>query len=90
MNWPMLSMYIEHPGQPALGQPYLAVGLDLYDASPAALESVREMMRQSVTAVPEGVPVCTVALADEHDPVAMWLRAQARPFYDREAQASGY
>ena len=27
----------------------------------------------------------TVALADEHDPVAMWLRAQARPFYDREA-----
>ncbi|MFG2878108.1 enhanced serine sensitivity protein SseB C-terminal domain-containing protein [Streptomyces sp. NPDC048337] len=76
--------------QPALGSPYLAVGLDLYDASAPALESVREMMRQSVGAVPEGVPVCTVALADEHDPVAMWLRAQTRPFYDREGQAPAY
>ncbi|MEV8537233.1 enhanced serine sensitivity protein SseB C-terminal domain-containing protein [Streptomyces sp. NPDC051211] len=76
--------------QPALGLPYLAVGLDLYEASAPALESVREMMRQSVGAVPEGVPVCTVALADEHDPVAMWLRAQARPFYDREAHAPSY
>lgn len=76
--------------QPALGSAYLAVGLDLYDASAPALESVREMMRQSVGAVPEGVPVCTVALADEHDPVAMWLRAQTRPFYDREGQAAAY
>ncbi|MCP3757186.1 enhanced serine sensitivity protein SseB C-terminal domain-containing protein [Streptomyces sp. TBY4] len=76
--------------QPALGSPYLAVGLDLYDASAHALEAVREMMRQSVGAVPEGVPVCTVALADEHDPVAMWLRAQTRPFYDREGQAPAY
>lgn len=76
--------------QPALGSPYLAVGLDLYDASAPALESVREMMRQSVGVVPEGVPVCTVALADEHDPVAMWLRAQTRPFYDREGQAPAY
>ncbi|WP_424211662.1 enhanced serine sensitivity protein SseB C-terminal domain-containing protein [Streptomyces sp. BI20] len=76
--------------QPALGQAYLAVGLDLYDASAPALESVREMMRQSVGVVPEGVPVCTVALGDEHDPVAMWMRAQARPFYDREGQAPGW
>lgn len=76
--------------QPALGSPYLAVGLDLYDASAPALESVREMMRQSVGVVPEGVPVCTVALGDEHDPVAMWLRAQTRPFYDREGQAPAY
>ncbi|MEV7725781.1 enhanced serine sensitivity protein SseB C-terminal domain-containing protein [Streptomyces sp. NPDC101733] len=76
--------------QPALGSAYLAVGLDLYDASAPALESVREMMRQSVGAVPEGVPVCTVALADEHDPVAMWLRARTRPFYDREGQAAAY
>ncbi len=43
------------------------------------------MMRQSVAAVPEGLPVSTVALSDEYDPVGMWLRANARPFYDREA-----
>ncbi|MFI8103661.1 enhanced serine sensitivity protein SseB C-terminal domain-containing protein [Streptomyces sp. NPDC086023] len=76
--------------QPALGTPYLAIGLDLYDASAPAVESVRDMMRRAVSAVPEGLPVSTVALADEHDPVAMWLRAQARPFYDREAHAPAY
>ncbi|MFB7756668.1 enhanced serine sensitivity protein SseB, partial [Streptomyces sp. NPDC056121] len=32
--------------------------------------------------------VSTVAMSDEHDPVAMWLRANARPFYDREAHAA--
>ncbi|MFJ7153655.1 enhanced serine sensitivity protein SseB C-terminal domain-containing protein [Streptomyces sp. NPDC101118] len=76
--------------QPALGTPYLAIGLDLYDTSAPAVESVRDMMRRAVSAVPEGLPVSTVALADEHDPVAMWLRAQARPFYDREAHAPAY
>ncbi|RSS84213.1 enhanced serine sensitivity protein SseB C-terminal domain-containing protein [Streptomyces sp. WAC06614] len=76
--------------QPAVGTAYLAVGLDLYDTSPQALESVREMMHRSVSAVPEGVPVCTVALADEHDPVAMWLRTQTRSFYDREGSAPTY
>jgi len=73
--------------QPALGAPYLAIGLDLYDASPAAVDSVRAMMQQSVGAVPEGLPVSTVALTDDHDPVVMWMRANARPFYDREAHA---
>jgi hypothetical protein len=34
-------------------------------------------------------------MSDEYDPVALWLRANARPFYDREAhaapaQAGGY
>ncbi|MGX1091131.1 hypothetical protein RKD47_001812 [Streptomyces albogriseolus] len=73
--------------QPALGAPYLAIGLDVYDASPPAVESVRAMMRQSLPAVPDGLPVSTVAMADEHDPVAMWLRVNARPFYDRGAHA---
>jgi hypothetical protein len=74
--------------QPALGAPYLAIGLDVYEASPPAVEAVRTMMRQSVVAVPDGLPVSTVALSDPHDPVAMWLRAKARPFYDREAHAT--
>jgi len=46
------------------------------------------MMQQSIGAVPEGLPVSTVAMSDEFDPVAMWLRANARPFYDREAHAA--
>ncbi|MEV5104825.1 enhanced serine sensitivity protein SseB C-terminal domain-containing protein [Streptomyces massasporeus] len=74
--------------QPALGAPYLAIGLDVYDTSPPAVDSVRAMMQQSLGAVPDGLPVSTVAMSDEHDPVAMWLRAKARPFYDREAHAT--
>lgn len=83
--------------QPALGSPYLAIGLDLYDSSPVSVEAVRAMMRQTVSAVPEGLPVSTVAMSDAYDPVAMWLHAHARPFYDRDAhgapaapQAPGY
>lgn len=77
--------------QPALGAPYLAVGLDLYDTSRASVDAVRAMMGQSVGAVPDGLPVSTVAMSDEYDPVAMWLRANSRPFYDREAHAApGY
>ncbi|MCD9592775.1 MULTISPECIES: enhanced serine sensitivity protein SseB C-terminal domain-containing protein [Streptomyces] len=71
--------------QPALGAPYLAIGLDLYDTGAAAVQSVRVMMEQSITAVPDGLPVSTVALSDEYDPVAMWMRANARPFFDRDA-----
>ncbi|MGC5344406.1 enhanced serine sensitivity protein SseB C-terminal domain-containing protein [Streptomyces sp. DT171] len=71
--------------QPALGVPYLAIGLDLYDTGPHSVEAVRAMMRQSVGAVPDGLPVSTVAMSDEYDPVAIWLRANSRPFYDREA-----
>ncbi len=71
--------------QPALGAPYLAVGLDVYETSPAAVESVRAMMSQSVGVVPDGLAVSTVAMADDHDPVALWMRANARPFYDRDA-----
>ncbi len=74
--------------QPALGAPYLAIGLDVYDAGPEAVEAVRVMMRQSIGAVPEGLAVSTVALGDEYDPVAMWLRANARPFYDRESHVA--
>ena len=73
--------------QPALGVPYLAIGLDLYDTSQSSVDTVRAMMQQSIGAVPDGLPVSTVAMSDEYDPVAMWLRANARPFYDREAHA---
>ncbi|MGR8008128.1 enhanced serine sensitivity protein SseB C-terminal domain-containing protein [Streptomyces hypolithicus] len=73
--------------QPALGAPYLAVGLDLYDTSPQSVDAVRAMMQQSIGVVPDGLPVSTVAMSDEYDPVSMWLRANARPFYDREAHA---
>ncbi|WP_156726218.1 enhanced serine sensitivity protein SseB C-terminal domain-containing protein [Streptomyces apocyni] len=73
--------------QPVLGQPYLAIGLDVYDTTAASVDAVRAMMRQAIMAVPEGLPVSTVAMSDAYDPVAMWLRASARPFYDREAHA---
>lgn len=74
--------------QPALGAPYLAIGLDVYDTSPPSVDAVRAMMQQSIAAVPDGLPVSTVAMSDDYDPVAMWLRANTRPFYDREAQAA--
>lgn len=74
--------------QPALGAPYLAIGLDLYDTGRPSVDAVRAMMQQSIAAVPEGLPVSTVAMSDEYDPVALWLRANARPFYDREAHAA--
>ncbi|WP_329115646.1 enhanced serine sensitivity protein SseB C-terminal domain-containing protein [Streptomyces sp. NBC_01353] len=76
--------------QPALGSPYLAIGLDLYDTSTASVEAVRAMMRQSIASVPDGLPVSTVAMSDEYDPVTMWLRANARPFYDRDAHVPVY
>ncbi|GAA2717422.1 MULTISPECIES: enhanced serine sensitivity protein SseB C-terminal domain-containing protein [Streptomyces] len=75
--------------QPALGTPYLCIGLDLYDSSPAAVEAVRQMMQQSVGVVPEGLPVSTVSMADEYDPVALWMRAHARPFFDRDVYGGG-
>jgi hypothetical protein len=75
--------------QPALGAPFLAIGLDLYDAGQQAVDGVRLMMQQSIGAVPDGLPLSTVALADEYDPVAMWMRANARPFFDREPFAPG-
>jgi hypothetical protein len=71
--------------QPALGEPYLAIGVEVYDSSPQAVEAVRLMMQQAVAGVPEGLPVSTVAMADVHDPVAMWLRANTHPFFDRDA-----
>jgi len=52
------------------------------------VDSVRAMMQQSIGAVPDGLPVSTVAMSDEYDPVALWMRAGARPFYDREAHGS--
>jgi SseB protein C-terminal domain len=71
--------------QPSYGVPYLAIGLELYDTGQAAVDAVRAMMQQSITAVPDGLPISTVAMSDEYDPVAMWLRANALPFFDRDA-----
>ncbi|WP_129842607.1 enhanced serine sensitivity protein SseB C-terminal domain-containing protein [Streptomyces sp. RFCAC02] len=71
--------------RPAVGAAYLVIGLDVDDSGDEAAEAVRQMMLEAVPAVPEGLPVGTVAMADAYDPVAMWLRANARPFYDRDA-----
>ncbi|MFC7219059.1 enhanced serine sensitivity protein SseB C-terminal domain-containing protein [Streptomyces polyrhachis] len=75
--------------QPALGEPYLAIGLDLYDTGEQSVAAARAMMRDSVAAVPAGLPVSSVALADDYDPVAMWMRANGRPFFDRGAFPGG-
>ncbi|WP_405019276.1 enhanced serine sensitivity protein SseB C-terminal domain-containing protein [Kitasatospora sp. NBC_00070] len=79
--------------RPALGEPYLAIGLDLYDTSPPAVEAARALVQRAVPQTPAGLPVSTVVLADDWDPVALWMRAFARPFFDREARphpAQGY
>jgi hypothetical protein len=68
-----------------VGEAYLAIGVEVYDSSPQAVESVRLMMQQAASGVPEGLSVSTVAMADTYDSVAMWLRANAQPFFDREA-----
>jgi len=72
--------------RPALGEPYLAIGLELYDTSPPAVEAARALVQRAVAHAPEGLAVSTVVMADEYDPVAMWMRAHARPFFDRDAQ----
>ncbi|GAA2751786.1 MULTISPECIES: enhanced serine sensitivity protein SseB C-terminal domain-containing protein [Kitasatospora] len=71
--------------QPVLGQPYLAIGLDLYDTSPPAIEAARALVQRAAALAPEGLAVSTVMMADEFDPVALWLWANARPFFDRDA-----
>ncbi len=73
---------------PALGDPYLAIGLDLYDTAPQAMEAVRQMMQHCLGGAPEGLPISTVVMADEYDQVAMWMRAYQRPFFDRDAFAA--
>lgn len=70
--------------QPSLGAGYLAIGLDLYDTGHQAVESAQQMMRQSVAVVPDGLPVSSVPMSDDYDPVAMWLRRNSRPFFDRD------
>ncbi|MFI6449174.1 enhanced serine sensitivity protein SseB C-terminal domain-containing protein [Kitasatospora sp. NPDC050543] len=75
--------------RPAVGEPYLAIGLELYDTSPPAVEAVRALMQRAIAVAPQGLAVSTVAMADEYDPVALWMRAHARPFYDREAAGLG-
>ncbi|GAA1975252.1 enhanced serine sensitivity protein SseB C-terminal domain-containing protein [Kitasatospora viridis] len=71
--------------QPVLGEPYLAIGLELYDTSPPAVEAVRALMQRAIGQAPHGLAVSTVAMSDDFDPVALWMRANSRPFYHREA-----
>ncbi|MFJ6213104.1 enhanced serine sensitivity protein SseB C-terminal domain-containing protein [Streptomyces sp. NPDC092296] len=70
--------------RPVVGEPYLAIGLDLYDTGPQAVEAVRDMLQRCVAGAPQGLAVSMVAMADEYDPVAMWMAAYAPPFFDRE------
>ncbi|MBV9026619.1 MAG: enhanced serine sensitivity protein SseB C-terminal domain-containing protein [Streptomycetaceae bacterium] len=71
--------------QPRFGEAFLALGVELYDNGPQAGETVRAMVQHAAAAAPAGLPLSTVAMADEYDPVAMWMRAFARPFFDRNA-----
>ncbi|MEV6975187.1 enhanced serine sensitivity protein SseB C-terminal domain-containing protein [Kitasatospora sp. NPDC093806] len=75
--------------RPSVGEPYLAIGLELYESSAPTVEAVRALMQRAIAVAPEGLAVSTVAMADEFDPVALWMRANARPFYDREAAGHG-
>lgn len=75
--------------QPVRGEAYLAVGLDLYDTSPPAVEAARALVQRAAAHAPEGMAVSTVMMADEFDPVAMWLWANARPFFDRQGAPGG-
>jgi hypothetical protein len=70
--------------RPTLGEPFLAIGVGLYEGGPHAADAVQTMMRQCAAAAPDGLALTTVSLADEFDPIAMWMRA-SRPFYAREA-----
>ncbi|WP_228082374.1 enhanced serine sensitivity protein SseB C-terminal domain-containing protein [Streptomyces profundus] len=76
--------------RPALGASYLAIGLDVDGRPSDGADTVRAMMRDAVVEVPDGLTVGTVAMADGYDPVAMWLRANTRPFYDRDAPGAPY
>ncbi|GAA4949613.1 hypothetical protein GCM10023238_14940 [Streptomyces heliomycini] len=69
--------------QPALGAPYLAIGLDVYDASPPAVDAVRALMQQSLGAVPDGLPVSTVVMSDSTTRSRCGCAPTSRPFYDQ-------
>ena len=75
--------------QPAVGEPYLAVGVEVYEGVPQSLEGVRMMMQQSVGGLPDGLAVSTVAMGDTYDPVGLWMRVHAAAFFDRDAYAAG-
>ncbi|WP_308294689.1 enhanced serine sensitivity protein SseB C-terminal domain-containing protein [Streptomyces sp. JJ66] len=72
--------------RPAHGTAFLAIGVDCYDTGPQALHTATALVRQAAHAAPDGLPVAVVAMTDPHDPVAMWLRAHGRPFFDRDAR----
>ncbi|OIV36770.1 enhanced serine sensitivity protein SseB [Mangrovactinospora gilvigrisea] len=69
--------------RPGLGEEYLAIGVDLYEQSAAAHEAVRGMMAEAVRTAPGGFSVATVSMADEYDPVAMWMARCTEAFFQR-------
>ncbi|MDH6116278.1 hypothetical protein ABH930_000677 [Kitasatospora sp. GAS204A] len=75
---------------PVVGEAYLAIGLELYDTSPPAVEAVRALMQRAIAQAPPGLAVSTVAMSDDLDPVALWMRANTRPFFHREATGAQY
>ena len=74
---------------PVLGEPYLAIGVELYDGPRRRPSSGAADDAAGRRGVPEGLAVSTVAMADGYDPVAMWMRANGQPFFDREAYGGG-
>ena len=67
--------------RPALGRPYLALGLELHDTGPESVAAVRELVHRCVAAAAPPYDVAVVSVADGYDPVALWMTAHAAPFY---------
>ncbi|WP_445330471.1 enhanced serine sensitivity protein SseB C-terminal domain-containing protein [Streptomyces sp. GSL17-111] len=79
--------------RPAYGSAFLAIGVDVYEGGPHAGQAAHTALstvRQAAGALPPGLPVSAVTMSDAHDPVAMWLHAHARPFFDRDAAATAH
>ncbi|NJP67137.1 enhanced serine sensitivity protein SseB C-terminal domain-containing protein [Streptomyces spiramenti] len=71
--------------RPAIGEPHLAVGVELDESAAHAAPSVPPMLRRALPLLPPGVTVAGVDMGDPYDPVALWLRSASLPFYDRDA-----
>ncbi|WP_235215416.1 enhanced serine sensitivity protein SseB C-terminal domain-containing protein [Phaeacidiphilus oryzae] len=68
---------------PALGEPYLAIGLELDDPH-ASADDARAMVRRALAeAAPADCRVAVLAAPDEDDSVALWMAAGPAPFYRR-------
>ncbi|MBW1598232.1 enhanced serine sensitivity protein SseB C-terminal domain-containing protein [Streptomyces sp. JJ38] len=74
--------------RPAVGAAFLVIGVDVYEPGPGAAHTGLAVVRQAAGALPPGLPVSVVTMSDAHEPVAMWLHANSRPFFDRDAAVS--